>query len=264
MTSIAVRQVTARYNGRPVLAGIDLRVDPGEWLMVVGPNGAGKTTLVRVLSGAVAFGGDVEIGERPIQSLKRRQLAAEVGVVPQTPVVPDGVTVHDYVLLGRTPYIPYWRIEGPQDRDRVATELARLDLAGMADRPLTSLSGGERQRAVLARALAQDASVLLLDEPTTALDLGHQQQVLELVDELRRERDLVVISTLHDLTFAAQYGDRIMLLVDGSVVAEGHPSAVLTVDRVAAHFDATVRIVDTPTGPMVVPIRSQPGKLDGR
>jgi iron complex transport system ATP-binding protein len=178
-----------------------------------------------------------------------------VAVVPQTPVVPDGVTVFDYVMLGRTPYIPYWGIEGPSDRERVTTVLARLDLEEFAGRPVSSLSGGERQRAVLARALAQDASILLLDEPTTALDLGHQQQVLELVDGLRHEVGLVVISTMHDLTFAAQFGDRVLLLVGGKVVAEGLPERVLQADVVAKHFGATVEVIEGRDGPVVLPVR---------
>ena len=256
MTTVTASRITARYNGTPVLQGVDLEVRPGEWVVIIGPNGAGKTTLVRALSGALRFGGEVRLGSRPLSSLKRRDVAAEVAVVPQIPVVPDGVTVFDYVLLGRTPYIPYWRMEGPEDRHRVAAELSRLDLADFAGRPVSSLSGGERQRAVLARALAQDASVLLLDEPTTALDLGHQQQVLELVDDLRRERDLVVISTLHDLTFAAQFGDRVVLLVNGVVKAEGAPGDVLRADTIATHFGATVEVVDGPAGPVVLPVRS--------
>lgn len=256
MNGLSCSAVTAAYNGSSVLDGIDLSVEPGEWLVVVGPNGAGKTTLLRVLAGVLPSGGEIRLGGIPLSSLRRRQVAATVAVVPQTPVVPDGVSVFDYVLLGRTPYIPYWRMEGPADLDRVADVLERLDLAGFASRPISSLSGGERQRAVLARALAQDASVLLLDEPTTSLDLGHQQQVLELVDGLRRESGLVVISTLHDLTFAALFGDRVVLLAGGTVVAEGSPREVLDAETVATHFGAAVQVVEGPDGPVILPVRS--------
>lgn len=255
MTRVACRAVTARYNGTPVLDGVDLEVLAGEWLVVVGPNGAGKTTLLRALAGVIPAGGDIVLGDENLRDMRRRQVAARVAVVPQTPVVPEGVTVFDYVMLGRTPYIPYWGIEGPSDRDRVATVLERLDLKLFAGRPVSSLSGGERQRAVLARALAQDASILLLDEPTTALDLGHQQQVLELVDGLRREAGLVVISTLHDLTFAAQFGDRVLLLVAGRVVSEGPPRQVLRAEVVSEHFGASVEVIEGPDGPVVLPIR---------
>jgi len=256
MTGVACRGITARYNGTPVLAGVDLTVEPGEWVVVVGPNGAGKTTLLRALAGVIPAGGDIALGDRNLTDLRRREIAARVAVVPQTPVVPEGVTVYDYVMLGRTPYIPYWGMEGPADRKRVGQVLDRLDLASFADRRVSALSGGERQRAVLARALAQDASILLLDEPTTALDLGHQQQVLELVDGLRRESQLVVISTLHDLTFAAQFGDRVVLLSDGLVVAEGPPERVLQAEVVSRYFGATVDVVDGPDGLVIVPVRT--------
>jgi iron complex transport system ATP-binding protein len=247
--------VTARYNGTPVLAGVDLAVEPGEWLVVVGPNGAGKTTLLRALAGVIDSGGTIMLGDRSLTDMRRREVAAQIAVVPQTPVVPDGVAVSDYVMLGRTPYISYWGLEGPADRQRVTEVLDRLDLASFAARPVSALSGGERQRAVLARALAQDASILLLDEPTTALDLGHQQQVLELVDGLRHDSQLVVISTLHDLTFAAQFGDRVVLLADGAVVAEGPPERVLQAEMVSRYFGATVEVVAGPDGPMIVPVR---------
>lgn len=256
MNGLSCSGVTAAYNGTNVLDGIDLVVQPGEWLVIVGPNGAGKTTLLRVLSGVLPAGGEVVLGGVALPDLKRRQVAARVAVVPQSPVVPDGVSVFDYVLLGRTPYIPYWRLEGPADRDRVVGVLERLDLAGFAARPISSLSGGERQRAVLARALAQDASILLLDEPTTALDLGHQQQVLELVDGLRREENLVVISTMHDLTFAALFGDRVVLLVGGAVVAQGTPREVLKAETVSTHFGAAIEVVEGRDGPVVLPVRS--------
>ena len=133
--------------------------------------------------------------------------------------------------------------------------LDRLDLEGFASRSVTALSGGERQRVVLARALAQDAGVLLLDEPTTALDLGHQQQVMELVDELRRERGLAVISTMHDLTFAAQFADRVLLLVEGRVVADGEPGAVVRADFVRRYFGADVEVIAGAHGPVVLPVR---------
>jgi iron complex transport system ATP-binding protein len=257
MMGVSCRAVTARYNGTRVLDGVDLAVRPGEWLVVVGPNGAGKTTLLRALAGVVPAGGDIVLDGRRLSDMRRREVAARVAVVPQTPVIPDGITVFDYVMLGRTPYIAYWAMEGPADRARVASVLERLDLAVFAERPVSSMSGGERQRAVLARALAQDASILLLDEPTTALDLGHQQQVLELVDGLRRESGLVVVSTMHDLTFAAQFADRVMLLVKGAVVADGPPGRVLRADLVSEHFGAAVQVFDGPDGPVVLPVRAR-------
>ena len=195
---------------------------------------------------------------RPLGEQRRREARArKLAYVPQTPVIPAGMLVADYVLLGRTPHRGVFAAETANDRQIAVETLERLDLGGFAERTVQSLSGGERQRAVLARALAQQADVLLLDEPTTALDLGHQQDVLELVDGLRRERGLTVIATLHDLTLAARYGDRIAILAGGIVAETGPPAEVLTVRNIAAHFGATVRIVDDPEGPVIVPTTSR-------
>ncbi len=258
MTMVSCRGLSAAYNGTVVLDGVDLSVEDGEWVVVVGPNGSGKTSLIRALSGSLPAAGDVTIGDRLLRDMRRREIAAQVAVVPQTPVIPEGMTVSDYVMLGRTPYIPYWGTEGPADVARVAEVLGSLDLLPFANRPITSLSGGERQRAVLGRALSQDASVLLLDEPTTALDLGHQQQVLELVHQLRDRHRLAVISTLHDLTFAAAYGDRLIVLVEGRVVASGKPAEVLEPKLIEEYFGAAVEVLQGPDGPVVLPVRRRP------
>lgn len=253
--SIRGYQVTTAYNGARVLDGVSLEAGPGEWVVVIGPNGAGKTTLLRVLAGVLPAGGEVAIGGRPLHTLSRREVAAAVAVVPQVPVVPDGIAVFDYVSLGRTPHIPFWGGESDADVRRVREVLSQLQLDGFAHRPVTALSGGERQRAILARALAQDADVLLLDEPTTALDLGHQQQALDLVDALRRDRRLAIISTLHDLTLAGQYGDRLVLMNDGRIMAEGTAAEVLQPGLISEHFGAEVRVVKGPDGPTIVPVR---------
>ncbi len=260
MTMVSCRGLSAAYNGTVVLDGVDLSVEDGEWVVVVGPNGSGKTSLIRALSGSLPAEGEVTIGDRLLGDMRRRDVAAQVAVVPQTPVIPEGMTVSDYVMLGRTPYIPYWGTEGPADVARVAEVLGSLDLLPFANRPITSLSGGERQRAVLGRALSQDASVLLLDEPTTALDLGHQQQVLELVHQLRGRHRLAVISTLHDLTFAAAYGDRLIVLVEGRVVASGKPAEVLEPKLIEEYFGAAVEVLQGPDGPVVLPVRPRPSR----
>jgi iron complex transport system ATP-binding protein len=168
------------------------------------------------------------------------------------------MSVFDYVLLGRTPYVSYFGVETSADVALVADVLETLELAALAGRPVTSLSGGEFQRAVLARALAQQAPVLLLDEPTSSLDLGHIQQVLELVDRLRRDRELTVVAALHDLTTAAQFSDRLALLVEGRLVAEGPPDEVLTREVIEAQYGARVRVVTDPqAGLIVVPVRAE-------
>jgi iron complex transport system ATP-binding protein len=167
--------------------------------------------------------------------------------------------VADYVLLGRTPYLSYLGGPGRSDRDAAARAAARLGVARFSGRRLATLSGGERQRAVLARALAQDPEVLLLDEPTSSLDLGHQQQVLDLVDELRQAGGLTVLSTLHDLTTAGQYADHLVLLHEGRVEAAGPPGAVLTADRIARVYAAHVDVrTDAGGGTVVTPVRDRP------
>jgi len=257
--SLRLVDVTVEVDRRRLLDSVSLSVEPGEWLGVVGPNGAGKTTLLRAVAGLVAVRGRIELHGRPVDGLSRRERARAVALVPQSPIVPDGMTVADYVLLGRTPYLGPFAVEGPVDHAITAEVLEQLHLLALASRPIDTLSGGERQRVLIARALAQQSPVLLLDEPTTALDIGHQQDVLELLDKLRFERDLAVVSTMHDLTMAAQYPDRLALLADGRVATVGPCEEVLTEEHLSRHYGATVRVLHGPDGIVVVPTRSRRG-----
>ena len=254
--AIELRRVSVDLDGRPVLRDLDLAVPGGARLGLIGPNGSGKTTLLRTVAGLVPHRGELRIGDAPPGRLSRRELARRIALVPQQPAVPAGMTVADYVLLGRTPYIPYLGSETRRDLAIVARVLDHLDLGAFADRRLDSLSGGERQRAVLARALAQQAPVLLLDEPTTGLDVGHQQQVLELVDTLRQDLDLTVVSAMHDLTLAGQFADQLVLLDGGRVAAAGPAREVLTEPVIGRHYHASVRVLEDPGGGIVVvPVR---------
>lgn len=256
MSDVSFVGVTAGYGGEDVVHGIDLAVAAGEWLALIGPNGAGKSTLLKVAGGLVPSAGAVQVGGVPIRDMSRRRLARSVALVPQAPVIPPGTSVFDYVLLGRNPHIPYWRTESRTDVAVASEEMDRLDLLRLSDRRLESLSGGERQRAVLARALTQRPQVLLLDEPTTGLDLGHQQQFLESVDGLRSRLGICVIAAVHDLTLGAQYADRLVLLAGGRVVASGSPGEVLTVERLRRHYEADVAVLTDAEGrPVVVPHR---------
>jgi iron complex transport system ATP-binding protein len=256
VSAVELRGVSVALDGRPVLHELTLSVPSGARLGLIGPNGAGKSTLLRAVAGLVGHRGEVLIGGVPVGSRSRRELARQVAVVPQNPVVPAGASVGDYVLMGRTPYIPYLGTERRRDLEIVASVLDQLDLSGLAGRRLDSLSGGERQRAVLARALAQQAPVLLLDEPTTGLDVGHQQQVLELVDALREALDLTVVSAMHDLTLAGQFADELVLLDGGRVAAAGPARAVLTERVISRHYHASVRVLEDPGGGVVViPVR---------
>jgi iron complex transport system ATP-binding protein len=251
---IETRDLWVRFGPVAAVRGLSLRAESGGWTALIGPNGAGKTSALRALAGLIRFDGEVRIEEQDARRLGRRALARMIAFVPQKPETPPELTVAEYVLLGRTPHISYLGGEGQRDREAAARALGRLDLEEFAQRPLGSLSGGELQRAVLSRALAQEARVLLLDEPTTSLDLGRQQLVLELVDELRRD-GLTVVTTLHDLTLAGQYAEHIVLLDGGSVVAEGTAAEVLSAPNVATHYGANVRVIEDEHGVFVVPVR---------
>lgn len=258
MSGLRLHGVGIAYGEKQVVDAVDVEVPNRSWVALIGPNGAGKTSLLKAVAGLIPYQGVIEIGGVPTGSLSRRALSRRVAFLPQRPVFPEGVEVTDYVAIGRTPYIPYWGVESSADREVVAKVLARLDLEDLADRSIDSLSGGEAQRAVLARALAQEAEILLLDEPTAALDVGHQQQVLELIDQLRLEQGLTVLSALHDLTLAAQYAQRLVLLDAGRVVSQGNAAEVLTREKIGLHYSARVRIVDhDEEGLMVVPVRDR-------
>jgi iron complex transport system ATP-binding protein len=256
MSSILVRDLVVELGGRRILAGVDLDVEPGAWVSIVGPNGAGKTTLVRALAGmARPTAGVVEVGGVPTRALGARARARLLAVVPQTPVIPAGVSVFDYALLGRTPHLPYFGRETEHDIESCRTMLEVLGVAELAARPVETLSGGERQRVVLSRALLQGAPIVVLDEPTTALDIGHQQDVLELVEQLREERGLTVVSTMHDLTLAGLFADELVLLDGGRVAERGPAETVLTEAHLREHFGARVSVVQGDDGPVVVPAR---------
>lgn len=249
---IRTRDLVVRYNGRAAVDRLDVTVSPGEWVGIIGPNGAGKSSLLGAVAGTIPYEGEIWITDRPAAGLGRRETARAVAVVPQQPVLPELMTVIDYVVLGRTPHLGYLAAES--DSDVAISEAALWDLGiiHLADRPLGSLSGGERQRCVLARALTQEAPVLLLDEPTSALDIGHRQQVLDLVAGLMRNRSMAVLAAMHDLTLAAQYADRLALMVEGRITAEGTAPEVLTESTIAAFSGARVSIVEGPDGEIVV------------
>jgi iron complex transport system ATP-binding protein len=255
---LAVEDVTVRYGGAVAVHGVSESAADGEWVGLIGANGAGKSSLLRAVAQLVRYDGTVRVGGQPLGELPTRRRARLVAYVPQQPELPAGMSVLDYTLLGRTPHIGYFGVESKQDRRRCAELLDRIGLAELADRLLSTLSGGELQRAVLARALAQDAPVLLLDEPTSALDLGRRVDALELVDELRRERGLTVLSAMHDLTLAAQFADRLVLLADGRVAASGPPVSVLDEGLLSESFGGRVRVLTDEDGQLlVVPQRAR-------
>jgi iron complex transport system ATP-binding protein len=253
MGTLELRDVAVSYGRRQAVAPFTELVASGEWLGVIGPNGAGKSSLLRALAGLLAADGDVLVEGESLAGASDRGRAARVAYVAQDPLIPDDMTTFDYVLLGRTPYIGYFANPSAHDREVVAGVIERLRLGPFTDRLLGTMSGGERQRAVLARALAQEAPVLLLDEPTSALDIGHQQQALELVAELRNEQALTIVSAMHDLTLAGIYADRLVMLDEGEVVARGSAVEVLTAERLGEVFHVCVSVdVDPDDGAVIV------------
>ncbi len=252
---IELTNVTVRLGGRAVVDEVDLDVGAGEWLALIGPNGAGKTTLLRAIAGLVPYAGSVVLEDRPARELRRSELARLLALVPQEPSTPPWMTVGEYVLMGRTPHLGPLAKEGKRDREAAAQALARLDLLGYEERRLGTLSGGEKQRVVVARALAQEARIVLLDEPTASLDIGHQQQALELLDLLRGESGLTLVAAMHDLTLAAQYADRMVLLDAGRIVAQGAPADVLTEALIASHYGASIDVVPAGGKVAVIPRR---------
>ena len=257
MSDVVLERLGVGYDGVAVVRDLDLAVASGEWLSFIGPNGAGKTSVLRAIAGLAGFDGGIRIGSQPTRSLGARELARKVAMLHQEPQAPVGMTVAQYVMLGRSPHLGYLGREGAGDRGVVADILNRLSLEALATRPVDRLSGGERQRAAIARALAQQAPVLLIDEPTSSLDVGRQQEVLELIDEIRREEELTVIAAMHELTLAGQYADRLALLVGGRLVACGRPSEILTEPAIAEHYGASVMVLEmNGAGRAVVPVRS--------
>jgi iron complex transport system ATP-binding protein len=239
---MSAEAVHVTRGARAVLRGVSVHANAGEWLAIVGPNGAGKSTLLLALAGVLEAQGRVALGGTPLRELGRKRVARRVALVPQEPWLAEGSSVTDHVQLGRVPHLGYFARPGREDRHVCADVLGRLGLAEFPERDVGTLSGGERRRVAIARALAQRPDVLLLDEPTASLDVGAQQEILELVDALRTDRGLAVVSAMHDLSLAAQFADRVAVLAAGCVVASGRPAEVLTEDLLEHHYRASVRV----------------------
>lgn len=252
MSTLGFCDLSIAYDGVIAVNGFNDILHSGEWLCLIGPNGAGKSSVLRAAAGLVAYSGSVAIDQQEIPATSAKWRAKHIAFVPQTPLMPENMSVYEYVLLGRNPYIKHFASESTHDKQVIDKVLMRLDLAQFAKRMVGTLSGGERQRIVIARALAQEAPVLLLDEPTAALDIGHQQQALELVDDLRREQGLTVVSAMHDLTLAGLYADRLVLMHQGSCVASGDAQTVLRSETLAEFYGVSARVHHEADGTVVV------------
>lgn len=252
MTTISFTNFGVTYGTEIAVTQFNDTVYGGEWLCLIGPNGAGKSSVLRAVTGLVNYSGSITLDNTEIKGESHRWRARLVSYVSQSPLIPEDMTVYEYVLLGRNPYVAHFGSESAHDHDVVERVLNRLDLVRFARRSLGTLSGGERQRLVIARAIAQESPVLLLDEPTSALDIGHQQHALELVDGLRREQGLTVISAMHDLTLAGLYADRLVLMHQGFRVAVGTAQQVLRAETLAEFYGVSARVHHEPDGTVVV------------
>ncbi|WP_258345246.1 ABC transporter ATP-binding protein [Saccharopolyspora gregorii] len=245
------------YGDRVVVDGLDIDVPDGTITAVIGPNGCGKSTVLRALARLLApQSGQVLLDGKQIHKMPTKEVARVLGLLPQTPQAPEGLTVADLVARGRHPHQAWYRQWSSDDEQAVAEALELTGIGDLAERAVDELSGGQRQRAWLSMALAQGTDLLLLDEPTTYLDLAHQVEVLDLVGRLHDESGRTVVMVLHDLNLAARYADRLVAMRDGAIVAQGAPDEVLTEELLADVFNLNARVIPDPvTGtPMVVPI----------
>ncbi|MFD9858702.1 ABC transporter ATP-binding protein [Streptomyces alboflavus] len=261
---LTAKGVSVGYGARTVIDDLDVAIPPGVITTIIGPNGCGKSTLLRTLSrllkptkGSVVLDGD------DIAKLRTKDVAKKLGLLPQAPVAPEGLTVSDLVARGRHPHQSWLRQWSSDDAAVVERALAMTGVADLADRPVDSLSGGQRQRVWISMTLAQGTDLLLLDEPTTYLDLAHAVDVLDLVDDLH-ESGCAVVMVLHDLNLATRYSDNLIVMREGSILAQGHPRDVMTAELLEEAFGLRARVIDDPVGnrPLIVPIGRTHVSLD--
>ncbi|MGX9920764.1 ABC transporter ATP-binding protein [Streptomyces sp. NPDC002248] len=256
-TRLAARGLSLGYDtGRVIVEDLDVEIPDGKVTVVVGPNACGKSTLLRALGRLLKpRAGTVLLDGADLARAPGKETARTIGVLPQTPQPPDGITVADLVARGRQPHQKWWR-QWSEDDERAVTEaLERTDTAQLAERLVDELSGGQRQRVWIAMALAQETDLLLLDEPTTYLDMAHQVEVLDLVRRLNHERARTVVAVLHDLNQAVRYGDHLIAMKAGRIIAQGDPAEIITADLVREVFGLESVVVPDPVtgGPLVVP-----------
>ncbi|MER6720001.1 ABC transporter ATP-binding protein [Streptomyces halstedii] len=264
VSRLAARGVTVGYGGRTVIDGLDVSVPPGLVTTIIGPNGCGKSTLLRTLTRLLKpAGGTVVLDGEDISRLKTRDVAKRLGLLPQAPVAPEGLTVADLVARGRHPHQSWLRQWSSDDASVVERALAMTGVLDLADRPVDSLSGGQRQRVWISMTLAQGTDLLLLDEPTTYLDLAHAIDVLDLVDDLH-ESGRTVVMVLHDLNLATRYSDHLVVMRAGAILAQGHPREVVTEELLYEAFGLRAKVIDDPVGdrPLIVPIGRAHVRLD--
>lgn len=263
MSGVVMSSVGVSYGHTEILSGVSLSVDEGRWMGIIGPNGSGKSTMLKALVGALPHTGSITVADAPVGSSTAKSMARNIAYVPQRPVYPPGMSVFDFVLLGRTPHLGLLAAERAEDIAVVWDSLRSLGISAFAERDVASLSGGETQRVSLARVLAQEAPVVVLDEATASLDVAAQHEVLELIAQIQHEKGVTIVSAMHDLTAAAQFCDELTLLDHGRVVAVGTPEDVLDEPTLGSVFEPTIRVIEIEDTRVVVSLRRQ-GSLHGK
>ncbi|GAA4483839.1 ABC transporter ATP-binding protein [Rhodococcus olei] len=254
---LTAESLTVGYGDRLIIDGLDVEIPTGVITTVIGPNGCGKSTLLRSLGRLLKpRAGRVLLDGKAIAQMRTKDVARTLGMLPQAPVAPEGLTVGDLVARGRHPHQSWLRQWSSDDEGEVAKALAMTGVSDLADRPVDQLSGGQRQRAWISMALAQGTDILLLDEPTTYLDLAHSVEVLDLVDQLHSELGRTVVMVLHDLNLAIRYSDRLVVMSQGAIVSQGTPSEVITPELLLDVFGLDARVIDDPVSdrPLIVPV----------
>lgn len=267
MTLLQLDHICFAYNGSPVIRDISFSIEKGDLLGLIGPNGSGKTTLLKLIDGILQPAqGTIRILGAPVQKMKRMDLAKIIAVVPQLSPLLFPFTVQEVVLMGRAPHLGTWRFEGEKDYEIVKLVMEKTDTLTLAERNMNRLSGGETHRVLIARALAQEPQILLLDEPTAFLDIRHQIDFLNLIHALNKEQGLTVIAVTHDINLASLYCKRIALLKEGQIQAIGRPEEVVTEEQIQAVYHTPVIVDRHPvTGrPRVTPRREEPSDNGNR
>ena len=257
MSRLSARDLVVGYDERIIIDGLDIEVPDAAVTTIIGPNGCGKSTLLRCLARLLPpKAGTVLLDGNDIATIKPKKVAQTLGILPQNPVAPEGLTVADLVARGRHPYQKWYQQASAEDEAAVAEALELTSTAELADRTLDALSGGQRQRVWIALALAQGTDLLLLDEPTTYLDLAHSLEVLDLVHSLKSDHGKTIVMVLHDLNLAVRYSDSLFVMADGALVTHGDPESVITTDLLRTAFDLNAQVITDPVfgGPMIVPI----------
>ena len=261
MVKISINDLTFSYKSNKILDNLNITVGDSEIMSLVGPNGSGKTTLIKCIDRILKPKGSILLEGREVQEMKQQEIARQIGYVPQSSSTPLATTVFDTVLMGRRPHIS-WRVTD-QDLDKVADMLERLNLQELAMRDFGQLSGGQKQKVLIARALAQEPTILLLDEPTSNLDMKHQLDVLETISSMVKEKGISAVMAIHDLNLAARFSDKLVMLKKGVVFAAGSPNELISERNISEVYGVEALVMRSLDKPCIVPLRSLNGVAAG-